>query len=147
MESWRPTVNEALALFQQERWEEALNKFLSIRSQLAPPGVDVQVFMCLKSLGRFEECIPYLETTVSIPGNDRNAELWRILGLLYLNEGDAEKAFAAWKRALAINPLLVYQYDGLQIVSMYDTMKAMGSKPVIDFVDIKTGNFGVHFST
>ena len=48
MESWRPTLNEALALFQQERWEEALNKFLAIRSQLAPPGADPQIFLCLK---------------------------------------------------------------------------------------------------
>jgi hypothetical protein len=42
MEVWRPTLNEALELFQQERWEEALNKFLLVRDQIAPPSVDVQ---------------------------------------------------------------------------------------------------------
>jgi hypothetical protein len=55
MEVWRPTLDEALELFQQERWEEALNKFLLVRDQIAPPSVDVQIFFCLKSLGRFEE--------------------------------------------------------------------------------------------
>lgn len=147
MEAWRPTVNEALELFQQERWEEALDKFLSVRHQLAPPGVDVQIFFCLKELGRFEEMIPYLETTVSLPGNDQNAELWRMLGLLYLNERNADKAFAAWKHALRLNPFLAEEHEGLQIVYMYDSMKEMGSQPIIDFVDLATGNFGVRFST
>lgn len=146
MEVWRPTLNEALELFKQERWEEALNKFLSVRNQIAPPSVDVQIFYCLKSLGRFAEMIPYLETTVSIPGNDQNAELWRILGLLYLNEQNAEKAFAAWKHALRLDPSLAEKYAGLQIVHVYDSMKKIG-EPVIDFVDLATGNFKVHFST
>lgn len=146
MEAWRPTVNEALELFQQERWEEALNKFLSVRNQLAPPGVEVQIFFCLKELKRWEEMTPYLETTVSVPGNDQNAELWRMLGLLYLNEGNSEKAFAAWKRALALNPLLAQEYSGLQIVYVYDSMKAIG-EPIIDFVNLETGNFSVRFST
>jgi cytochrome c-type biogenesis protein CcmH/NrfG len=90
--------------------------------------------------------IPYLETTVSIPGNDQNAELWRILGLLYLNERDTEKAFAAWKRALALDPSLAAQYEGLQIVYMYDSMKQFG-EPVVDFVDFPTGTFSVRFAT
>ena len=146
MEVWRPTLNEALELFQQERWEEALNKFLTIRDQLAPPSVDTQIFLCLKSLGRFEESIPYLETTVSIPGNDRNAELWRILGLLYLNERKTEKAFAAWKTALNLDPSLATKYEGLRIVYMYDSMKQFG-EPVVDFVDLATGTFNVRFAT
>lgn len=146
MEAWRPTLNGALELFQQERWEEALDKFLSVRSQLAPPGADVQIFMCLKALNRFAEATPYLETTLSIPGNAGNAELWRVLGLLHLNEGNAEKAFAAWKRALELNPSLAEKYQGLQVVYVYDTMKEIG-QPIIDFVDLATGNFGVHFST
>jgi tetratricopeptide (TPR) repeat protein len=145
MEAWRPTLNEALDLFQQERWEEALDKFLLVRDQLAPPGADVQIFLCLKQLKRFEEMTPYLETAVSVPGNDQNAELWRMLGLLYLNEGNCEKAFAAWKRALALKPSLVDEYSGLQIVYLYDSMKEIGS-PIVDFVDLTTGNFNVRFS-
>jgi tetratricopeptide (TPR) repeat protein len=146
MEVWRPTLNEALELFQQERWEEALNKFLTIRDQLAPPSVDTQIFLCLKELGRFEEMIPYLETTVAVPGNDQNPELWRILGLLYLNERDTKKAFAAWKVALNLDPSLATKYEGLQIVYMYDSMKQFG-EPVVDFVDFATGTFNVRFAT
>jgi cytochrome c-type biogenesis protein CcmH/NrfG len=90
--------------------------------------------------------IPYLETTVNIPGNDQNAELWRILGLLYLNERDTKKAFAAWKIALDLDPSLATKYEGLQIVYMYDSMKQFG-EPVVNFVDFATGNFNVRFST
>jgi tetratricopeptide (TPR) repeat protein len=147
MEAWRPTLNEALDLFQQEFWEEALDKFLSIRSQLAPPGADVQIFFCLKELKRYEEMAPYLETTVAIPGNDQNAELWRILGLLYLNEGDCDKAITAWKRALELNPMLAQMYEGLNVVHVYDTMKALGNPPIVEFVDFATGNFSIGFST
>jgi tetratricopeptide (TPR) repeat protein len=147
MEPWRPTLNEALELFRQERWEEALNKFLSVRDQLAPPSVDVQIFFCLKELNRFAEMTPYLETTVSVPGNDRNAELWRILGLLYLSEGDCDKAITAWKRALDLNPLLAQMYQGLNVIHVYDSMKAIGSPPIVEFVDFATGNFSVRFST
>jgi tetratricopeptide (TPR) repeat protein len=145
METWRPTLDEATGFFQQERWQEALDKFLSIRDQLAPPGVDVHIFLCMKNLGRWEGMIPYLETTVA-PPNDRNAELWRILGLLYLNfERDVEKAFGAWRRALALDPSLGSKYQGLQVVHMEESMLAAGMKPEIYFVDITTGNFSVGF--
>lgn len=146
METWRQTLDEGLALFNAQRWDEALNKFLPIRSQLAPPGVDVQIFFCLKELKRFAEMTPYLETTLNVPGNETKAELWRMLGLLYLNEGDAEKAFTAWKRALELEPSLAQKYQGLQVVYVYDSMKLIG-EPVIDFVDFETGNFSVRFST
>ena len=147
MEAWRPTLNEGLALFEQKEFAAALNKFLFIRAQLAPPGVDTHIFMCLRALRRYEEMIPYLEATISYSPNDQNAELWRMLGLLYLhNERDVDKAMTAWKRALQLNPALAVQYEGLQFVYVYDAMKGTG-KPVIDFVDLETGAFGIHFST
>src|SRR2546423_12595496 len=138
MEAWRPALNEGLALFEQKQFAAALDKFLAIRDQLAPPGVDTHIFMCLRALGRYEEMIPYLETTISLAPNDQNAELWRMLGLLYLhNERDVEKACRAWKRALQLNPALAAQYEGLQFVYFYDAMKATGGQPVIDFVDLE----------
>jgi tetratricopeptide (TPR) repeat protein len=148
METWRPALNEALALFEQQQFADALDKFLPIRHQLAPPGVDTHIFLCLRALKRYEEMIPYLEAVLAFPPNDQNAELWRMLGLLYLhNERDVEKAVTAWKQALQLNPLLAQQHNGLQIVYLYDTMKQAGSQPTIDFVDLETGNFGIRFST
>ncbi|MEA2204250.1 MAG: hypothetical protein QOE77_1026 [Blastocatellia bacterium] len=145
METWRPTLDEGMAFFQQDRWQEALEKFLAIRDRLAPPGVDVHIFLCMKNLGRWEGMIPYLEATVA-PPNDRNPELWRILGLLYLNyERDVEKSFAAWKRALELDPSMGTKYQGLQVVYMHDSMIAAGMKPRIDFVDLATGNFSVGY--
>ena len=147
MEEWRPALDQALKLFEQRQFEEALSKFISIRDRLAPPGVDVHIYLCLRELKRYEDMIPYLETSLAFSPNDRNPEQWRVLGLLYLhNERDVEKAFAAWKRALELNPSLVQQYQGLQVVYLYDSMKEMGGQPIIDFVDLETGNFGVRFS-
>lgn len=148
MESWRPTLNEGLELFQKEQFEPALEKFLSIRTQLAPPGVDVQIFFCMKELKRYDDMIPYLKATLEAPGNGENAELWRMLGLLLLhNERDVPKAMRAWKYAMHLDPSLLQKYDGLQFVSVYEVMKETGGQPVIDFVDLETGNFGIHFST
>jgi len=148
MELWRPTLDEALDLFQKEHFAEALEKFLSIRDQLAPPGVDVQIFFCMKHLKRYDQMIPYLKATLEIPGNGESAELWRMLGLLLLhNERDVPKAMRAWKHALHLEPSLAQKYDGLQFVHLYDVMKETGGQPVIDFVDLETGNFGIHFST
>lgn len=148
MEEWRPTLDQALELFQQERFADALDKFLSIRDRLAPPGVDIHIFQCLRQLKRYEDMIPYLETTLSFSPNDRNAELWRMLGLLYLhNERSVDKACAAWKQALALNPFLAQQYEGLQFVYIYDSMKASGSQPVVEYVNLEDGSFNIRFST
>jgi tetratricopeptide (TPR) repeat protein len=148
MEPWRPTLDEALDLFQQERFAEALEKFLSIRDQLAPPGVDAQIFLCMKQLKRYDQIIPYLKATLEIPANGQNAELWRMLGLLLLhNERNVPKAMRAWKYAMHLDPSLAQKYDGFQFVHLYDVMKETGGEPVIDFVDLETGHFGIHFST
>jgi tetratricopeptide (TPR) repeat protein len=148
MEDWRPTLDEGLKMFEQRRFEDALTRFISIQDRLAPPGVDVHIYLCLRELKRYKDMIPYLESGLRFSPNDRNPEQWRVLGLLYLhNERSVEKAVEAWKRALELNPALAAQYTGLQIAYLYDSMKAMGSQPVIDFVDLETGNFSVRFST
>ena len=147
MEEWRPTLDQALKLFEQRRFEDALSNFISIRDRLAPPGVDVHIYLCLRELKRYEDMIPCLESALRFSPNDRNPEQWRVLGLLYLhNERDVEKAIEAWKRALELNPELAGQYHGLQVVYLYDSMKEMGGQPIIDFVDLETGNFGIRFS-
>ena len=147
MEEWRPTLDQALKLFEQRRFEDALSNFISIRDRLAPPGVDVHIYLCLRELKRYEDMIPYLESAIRFSPNDRNPEQWRVLGLLYLhNERDVEKAIEAWKRALELDPALAGQYQGLQVVYLYDSMKEMGGQPIIDFVDLETGNFGIRFS-
>ena len=147
MEEWRPALDEGLKMFGQRQFENALSKFLSIRDRLAPPGVDVHIYLCLRELKQYDEMIPYLESALRFSPNDRNPEQWRMLGLLYLhNERNVEKAIEAWKQALELNPALAAQYTGLQIVYLYDSMKEMGGQPIIDFVDLETGNFAVRFS-
>ena len=102
----------------------------------------------MKQLKQYEHMIPYLKATLEAPGNGENAELWRMLGLLLLHhERDVPKAMRAWKYALHLDPSLAQKYEGLQFVRVYDAIKETGGQPVIDFVDLETGNFGIHFST
>lgn len=109
-------------------------------------GLHAQIYNCLNLLGRFEEMLPYLEKAITYLDNQKNPEMWRILGLLYLaQKNDLDKACESWKKALELNPLLLEKYSGLNIVHVYEAVKKQGKKVAweVEYIDLKTGNFSV----
>ncbi|NHI94612.1 MAG: hypothetical protein EAX96_19125 [Candidatus Lokiarchaeota archaeon] len=109
-------------------------------------GLHSQIYNCLNLLGKYDEMLPYLEKSITYLDNNRNPEMWRMLGLLYLaQKNDLEKACNAWKKAIELNPLLLEKYSGLSIVNVYEAMKKQGKKitHVVESLDLKTGEFTI----
>ena len=113
-------------------------------------GLNAHIFNCMKLLGQYETAIPFLEKTLQYLNNDRNPELWRLLGLLYLvNEKNLDKAVEAWRKAIALDEAIVQRFPGLNVVYTYDTMKSRDEKVSWKLIhaDIQTGDFAVSFKT
>ena len=111
-------------------------------------GLNAFIFNCMKLLKQYDDMIPFLEKTLEYLDNDKNPDLWRILGLLYLaKENDLEKACTAWKKAIELNPQLLEKYSGLNIIYVYEAMKEKEPPPKwkILSIDLDTGNFSVIF--
>jgi tetratricopeptide (TPR) repeat protein len=113
-------------------------------------GLNAHIFNCMKLLGQYDAVIPYLEKTLQYLNNDKNPELWRLLGLLYLvKEQNLDKAVEAWRKAIALDESIVQRFPGLNIVYTYDAMKSKTGVVKWELVhaDIQTGEFSVSLGT
>jgi len=109
-------------------------------------GLHAQIYNCMNLLGKFNEMLPYLEKAITYLDNNRNPEMWRVLGLLNLaQKNDLDKACEAWKKAIELNPLFLEKYSGLSIVNVYEALKKQGKKVTweIKNLDLQTGEFSV----
>jgi tetratricopeptide (TPR) repeat protein len=148
MEDIQEIVKRGMEFFNRKDFRSALGEFLKISEKCNPPGLDVHIFFCMKALKMYDEMIPYLETTVSVPQNSKNPDLWRMLGMLYLKFAkDLEKACHAFRKVMALDPLMLDRYPGLAFVDVYEKVKSSGQsyQSHID-VDLDTGLFSVRFS-
>ena len=159
------TVKEINILYNkrtQESLEQALAKSLDLREIIdkdkakysqeigqfyhLDSGLNAQIFNCMKLLKKYDNMIPYLESTLQYLNNDKNPTLWRLLGLLYLVKGkNLDKACEAWEKAIYLDSSLVQRYPGLNVVYVYNTMKKEGKSPSWEVLsaDIESGEFSV----
>ena len=109
-------------------------------------GLDAQIYNLMNLLQNFDGILPYLEKSITYLDNKRNADMWRMLGMLYLaQKNDLEKACEAWKKAIEINPSYTKWYSGLNVVFVHDAMKKQGENITwkIEHLDLKTGEFSI----
>ncbi|MFW9920906.1 MAG: hypothetical protein ACFFED_15000 [Candidatus Thorarchaeota archaeon] len=163
----RDLYNRGLQMKDPAAFEESLSISLSLRKlidssdkeELAKEinqfehldgGLNAHIFNCMKLLGRYEDILPYLERTLQYLNNDRNPDLWRQLGLLYLvQKKDLEKAVEAWKKAIELDSSFLERFPGLNVVYTYTALKSTGkhvSWKVIH-ADLETGEFSVSIGT
>lgn len=159
----RDLYNKGISLNQKEPLEEALAISLELRnyidntdkSQLAKEidqfhhldgGLNAHIFNLMSLLGQLEKIIPFLERTLDYLDNDKNPNLWRQLGLLYLvQEEDIDKACSAWKKAIELDPFIIEKYPGLNLVYTYQALKSSGKSVSwkVLHADLETGDFSV----
>ena len=109
-------------------------------------GLHAQIYNCMNLLGLFDEMLPYLEKTITYLDNNKNPDMWRVLGLLYLaQKNDLHKACEAWKKSSELNPLFLEKYSGLNIVNVYEAVKKQGKKVTweVKHIDLQIGDFSV----
>ncbi len=140
------TLRKALAHFDKRDYEAALPLFLAAEPRLSPPGVGVYVLQCLLRTGRSDDLLPYVESALDLPANRRNAELWRLAGLLYLKyRQSVGEACRAWQTSIALDPRMLDRYPDLSIAGRYERMALAGMEPLVRYVDLDTGQFAVEF--
>jgi len=109
-------------------------------------GLNAFIFNCMELLGQHDRMLPFLERAIHYLDNERNPDLWRQLGLLYLvQKKDIDKACAAWTRAIQLDPAILERCPGLNLVHAYEALKKAGKQPrwKLLHADLNTGDFSV----
>lgn len=90
-------------LYDLGRMSEAQPEFETAR-QLVPQMPEPRYFLALiyKAEGKFSLAADLLEETVKL--QPRNVMAWYLLGQCYEQQAEADKAIAAWRQAIAIDP-------------------------------------------